>query len=69
MSATRALVALAVLAALLGLARLGWNVAEGDWWAYDNFAGFYLIDRSMPALQLGAMLAVAAGVWRSWRAS
>lgn len=59
-----ALLALAIVFGLVGVARLAWNIAEADWWAYGNFAGFYLLDRSMPYFGAFGVFAVAAGVWR-----
>jgi len=56
--------AAAVAFGLVGLARLVWNIAEGDWWVYDNYAGFYLLDRSMPYFQASGLFAIVAGVWR-----
>lgn len=58
------LLALGVGFALVGLARLAWNIVEGDWWAYDNFAGFFLLDRSMPYFEAFGVFVAAAGLWR-----
>jgi hypothetical protein len=55
------LLALAVVFALVGAARLAWNISEE---AHLDYGVFFVLDRSAPYFQLFGLFAIAAAVWR-----
>lgn len=62
-----ALLANAVVFALIGMARLVWNIVEEGLFyehcSFCGFQGFWLLDKSMPYFVAFALFAIAAGVW------
>jgi len=59
-----ALLAAGAALGLVGLARLAWNVAEGELWQYGSFWGFYVLDKSVGYFTAFSNFVIAAGVWR-----
>lgn len=66
------LLSLGIAFALIGAARLAWNVYEEgtnivffyDQCSFCGFQGFWILDKSMPYFAAFGLFVLAAGVWR-----